>query len=215
MSSAQGFVSTLESVIASALFLIVIISILPAFVSTPDPGRTVQSVLSRTLETMQRTGQMQGFVADRNTSGLAATVADHIEGWNVGSSMLATNMTEGRAEAGDTTVQISINESLMERARLLLWVGRNTEAEVDLDGTSVVNVSTPGVAAVDLTDDVDDSSSSVTLSVTGSAVPYRFETYNRYESRAIPSADVISHTRMVEDANASYDPAEVIVYAWQ
>ncbi len=78
MSGRKGFVSTLEAVVASTIFFIFIINILPSLMTTPVDYEMTYEVLDNTLDSMYNSGKLRDFVEDEDYESIEEEVETYI-----------------------------------------------------------------------------------------------------------------------------------------
>ena len=211
MEDRKGFVNTLEAVLASTIFLIFIINVLPAFTTSfPESDNTVRK-LGYVLETSDRSGQLRDRVMERNVSAIKDELDDYVsEDLSVGISYV--DSFEGNYSGGNENYDFSVNSTRLRKVSLVLWIEEDNGLVVDVNGNPVGPVST-GLNEIDITNRVQNGVNTLTVQNSGE-LEYLLEVYNYVLSDPLPDEEVRGLGYPVAGDDGGVNVSEVSVFLW-
>lgn len=205
----SGFVETLEVILASLLFFIFLINVLPSFISGNGAEAVTRAQVINTLEALEADGQLRADVMERDLTGLSNTIAPYFPQREVAIGLSWANITQGTT---DRSIQLP---APTDRVVVRAW-NRDTSPSLSINGITVFNSSTPqGHVSSDMTDELG-SNTTVPLSVSGD-LRYSIEVYSSGRDRSLPTGDdasVQGYGYVFGGTNSTMQPAELRVYIW-
>jgi len=203
-----GFIETLEVTLASLLFFIFLITVLPSFIGGNSAEAVNRAQVIDTLEALEADEQLRADVMDRDLDALSNTVSPYFSQQEVAIGLAWANVTQGTADRS-----IRLPEPT-DRVLVRAW-NRDASPSLSINGTTVFDGSTPqGHVSEDMTSQLG-SNTTVPLSVSGD-LRYSIEVYSSDRDRSLPSGDtaVQGYGYVFGGGNSTMQPAELRVYIW-
>lgn len=212
---------SIEAVIATLLFLVFIITVLPRVTTGESEQETVQRQAQNVLSSLDTAGELRPPVVERNVSALQDRIASRLSPHPVEISLLTMNATGDRVRfTGTHSRAFQVNDSIAERERLRVWYRDAAAPNVSVGAVSIANHTgtvTDTYEDYDIADATVDGDNTLEIDVDGSSlVAYSIEITNRRRTGTAPTdTDTFSIPYMVAGANTTFLPAEVTVITWR
>lgn len=202
-----GFVETLEVILASLIFFIFLINVLPTFIGGDGAEAVTRTQVIDTLEALDADGQLRHDVAQRDLDALNETIAPYFPLQDISVELAWANVTQGTT---DRSIQLP---DPTDRVVVRAWK-RDGSGSVSIDGTTAISGSAPqGHNSTDMTSELG-SDTTVSLEVTGD-LRYSIEVYSSERHRQLPDeTDVQGYGYVFGGVNSTMQPAELRVFVW-
>ena len=211
MEDRKGFVNTLEAVLASTIFLIFIINVLPAFTTSFPEGDNTVKKIGHVLETSDKSGGLRALVMDRDVSAIKEDLEEYItDDISVGISYI--DEYEGEYSGEDESYEFDVNLSRMRKVSLVLWVEQDNGLIVEVNGVPVGDLST-GLNEIDVTQQVQNGVNTLSFQDSGE-LEYLLESYNYVLSDPLPDQEVRGVGYPVSGNDNGINVSEVSVFIW-
>lgn len=211
MGRSKGFVNTLEAVLASTIFLIFIINVLPAFTDTGSEQDNSVRKVGYVLESTDSNGVLREMVSDRDVEGIQSLVEGYVsEEVAVGMDFLERG--KGNYSGEEKSIEFDVNDTSLRDAVLKLWISEDNGLTISVNGEEVPEIS-EGFNRVDIFENVSDGQNTLSFSGSGQ-LEFMVETYNFKISKSFPEEDVkgVGYPFAVYDGEVFV--SEVSVYLW-
>lgn len=210
MTRRTGFVETLEVTLASLLFFIFLINILPTFVAQNEDISTRNRVID-TVEALADGGQLRDDVIERDLAGLDATISERFPAQDVTVGLAWADVTQGTSSR---SVQIPPSDRL-ERVVIRAWNPTSDAGDsLTLEGSPVFSDPVPqGHSSAIVTDNVT-AGTMASIGVSGS-LRYSVETYSYELEQSLPEDENIrGYGYVFGGTNSTIQPSELRVFLW-
>lgn len=213
----KGFISTLEAVVASTIFLLFIINAAPTFSEAGTAANDITvNKIENTLSSLDRSGTLREDMMARNLSDIEEQIDDYLVPLNVAVGLFYTNTTEGTFTDDSIERTFHGNQTIEEQSHLRLWIERADSVVVRVNGETAIRTSRNGYIERDITDLTISGSNTINISGEGGNLDFMVEQYRYQESQGLPSdADVTSNGYQVAGKGTKLQPTELRVFAWQ
>lgn len=203
----SGFVETLEVILASLIFFIFLINVLPTFIGGDGAEAVTRTQVIDTLEALDADGQLRHDVAQRDLDALNETIAPYFPLRDISVELAWANVTQGST---DRSIELP---DPTDRVVVRAWK-RDASASVSINDTTAIAGTTPqGHAHEDMTSELG-SDTTVSLTVTGD-LRYSIEVYSSERHRQLSNeTDVQGYGYVFGGVNSTMQPAELRVFVW-
>ncbi|MCJ7429140.1 MAG: hypothetical protein MUP66_01995 [Candidatus Nanohaloarchaeota archaeon QJJ-5] len=216
MTSRHGFVTTLESILAATVFLIFLVNVLPDFVSSNPEGDILEEQADTVIDALDRAGGLRDDAKARNLSAIQTGLEEYINGINLAVGLSWTNRTDGEVIDGVMSQNFTLNQSAIERERLLVWLDSVNSLTVSINSQEAASLSDTGFHEIEISDYTEQGDNNITLDGSGTDGRFTIEQYYYTQNQDLPSVDAIYGTSYVFGTNSTdNEPRELQVYLWR
>lgn len=215
MAWRKGFTTTLESVLASILFLLFVINVLPGIADSGGEPVPINARVEEVLRSLDRAGELRPLILERDLDGLHQKISRYVRGVQMGIGLSYFDITEGSYTGGVHTRDFSVSKSEARQESLLLWIEEADDIDIDINGEDVLETSTTGFQQVAIGSYTDTGQNTLQIDSDSGDLHYSIEIYNRVRSRSLPDQEVTSLGYIVAGSNNSFQPSEVVVFTWR
>jgi hypothetical protein len=218
MAVRSGFLSTLEAVIASTIFLLFIINAAPMF--TGETGQIDDmSLLSihSAMNSLDRSGQLRANLTDRDLEALETTLEPYAAPLNLAVGVLYSNATTYNY-SGSEEVTYTFENSIGQEERTILrfHIDDASNLEVRLNGDVILTTSSGGYDEMTVTSDTISGANTITVNADSADLDIVLDQYRYEQSGDLPTDTAIASTGYhVAGYNETIEPSELRVFMWQ
>lgn len=212
----NGFLSTLEAVIASTIFFLFLLNAAPTFTESGDGTNemTMEKIRSVTAS-LDSSGQLRQQIAERDLQALEESIDDYLVPLNVAVGLLYTNTTEGSFSGTSAEYAFQSNET-EERAVLRLWADQADNLVVRINGQTALRTSQEGYHQEEVSDLTTTGTNVLNLTAQSAELDFAIDQYLYEQSQELPTdTTVASSGHHIAGVNGTLDPAELRVFVWE
>ncbi|MDY6777383.1 MAG: hypothetical protein SVU32_01845, partial [Candidatus Nanohaloarchaea archaeon] len=191
----KGFIATLEAVIASALFLIFLINVLPGFTETTTETSTLQKRATGILSSLDSAGKLQPLVIQADVAGLDSLISPHLTGLNTVVGLTYTNITSGSYRGGTLTRTFQVNTSTAREETLHVRIKSSQGLQINISGEEVIDTPGSSVITRDISQYTQNGDNTLTIDASSGKLDYAIRIQNyRQHGRLPPEGDITAVT---------------------
>lgn len=212
----QGFLSTLEAVIASTIFFLFLLNAAPTFTDGGgDANEMTMDEIRSTTAALDQAGSLRDHIAERDLQALEDSIDDYLVPLNVAVGVLYTNTTEGTFSGTSSEYTFSGNGT-EESATLRLWVDQADGLVVGINGQTALRTSRSGYHEEDISDLTVDGTNTINFTAVSADLDFEVEQYLYQQSQELPTDTTITSAgHHISGTNGTLDPAELRVFVWE
>lgn len=218
MAVRKGFLSTLEAVIASTIFLLFIINAAPMF--TGETGQIDEMSLNNihsAMKSLDKADLLRENLTERDLDALEDTVEGYASPLNAAVGVLYSNTTEfnytGSGSEG-YTFENSISQE--ERTILRFWIEEATNLEVTLNGETVLTADSAGYEQAIVTAETISGGNNLEVDADSADLDIILDQYRYEQSQELPDDTSVASTGyLISGSNETISPTELRVFLWQ
>ncbi len=212
----QGFLSTLEAVIASTIFFLFLLNAAPTFTgdSSGADDMTRNNIRSITMA-LDQAGSLRDDMANRDLQALEERIDDYLVPLDVAVGLLYTNTTEGTFTGTSSEYEFSGNGT-EKQATLRLWIDQADSLIVDINGQTALRTSQSGYHEEDISDLTTAGTNTLNFTAVSADLEFEVEQYLYQQSRELPTdTTILSEGRHIAGTNNTLNPTELRVFVWE
>jgi len=218
MAVRSGFLSTLEAVIASTIFLLFIINAAPMF--TGETGQVDDmSLLSihSAMSSLDSSGQLRENLTDRDLDALKTALEPYAAPLDLAVGVLYSNATTyNYSGTGETTYTFENSVGQEERSILRFYIDEASNLEVRLNGDVILTTSSGGYDEMTVTSDTISGANTLAIEADSADLDIVLDQYRYEQSDDLPSDTAIASTGYhIAGSNETIEPTEIRVFLWQ
>lgn len=218
MAVRKGFLSTLEAVIASTIFLLFIINAAPMF--TGETGQIDDMSLTNihsAMKSLDQAGKLRENITERDLDALEDTMEGYAAPLSVAVGVLYSNTTEftysGSGSEG-YTFENSISQE--ERTILRFWIDEATNLEVTLNGDTILTSDSAGYEQATVTAETISGGNNLEVEADSADLDIILDQYRYEQSQELPDDTSVASTGyLISGSNETISPTELRVFLWQ
>ncbi|MDY6771464.1 MAG: hypothetical protein SV186_05950 [Candidatus Nanohaloarchaea archaeon] len=212
----KGFVSTLEAVIASSLFLLFLVNVLPTFAGTGGTEAYSSTQMQDILQSLDRAGELREPMVTHNVTKLHEMLDDYALPLNSAVSLLYINTSRGTFSGGSGSFTFQHEEEQEERTVLHLWIDQIDRLTVSVNEQQVASISTAGHRAINIEDETTQGQNTINFTAQNTVLDYTLDQYFTKRSRSLPqSGEITSVSHHISGINTTFSPTEIRVFLWE